>query len=283
MPIIFNSLLEAAGLDPYNVRLLRHTTKSKSMTPYKLWQKDPLLFEEYQSLQVAMPYRVGNKLASFVIDPSGDTLFVGLYVVNGIGVSPDGTRCLCTNEEYSGVNMYDISRTDLMTEYVGRLTIDWGPGTRRWFHLANNHQKPVRELRIAFKEIAFPGYFIFRCKLSDLTTLPNNWIDRLRQAKGVYVLTSETARKHYVGSAAGAGGFYQRWLQHAAVGGAAVGLQAHQAADYQVAILQVAAGFESDDDIVRTEHHWMDKLQTRGMGLNGQPKQDASNPPQPLP
>jgi hypothetical protein len=74
-----------------------------------------------------------------------------------------------------------------------------------------------------------------------------------------------------VGSAAGQGGFFERWKQHAKVGGDAVGFRSRESSEFQVAILQVSAGFETEDDIVRTEHAWMDKLQSRSMGLNGNP------------
>ncbi|TXN74899.1 hypothetical protein FV228_04990 [Methylobacterium sp. WL18] len=120
-----------------------------------------------------------------------------------------------------------------------------------------------------------------RLQDASAATEASSWIERLRGAKGVYVLASLRSGEHYVGSAAGKGGFHQRWLQHAAVGGDAVGLQAHGAADYQVAILQVAAGFETDDEIVNLEHRWMNKLQTRGMGLNGQPRVSGSEAPTP--
>ncbi|WP_267421671.1 GIY-YIG nuclease family protein [Methylobacterium sp. GC_Met_2] len=284
MPIMFNSLLKDAGIDPKGVRLVRHhDTRAECLrSPYSLWKEDPQLFEEYQCLQGGTPFQVGNHLASFVKTPQNETLFVGAYKVDALGVAPQGTTDLCTNHDCTGFNLYSISVISELSDYKGRLSIEWGQGYLAWYQLAHKQDKPIRELRIKFEEQPFPGYFLFRWKLNEINLLPVTWIDRLRAVKGIYVLTSLTSREHYVGSAASQGGFFQRWQQHAATGGAAVGLQAHGAADYQVAILQVAAGFESDDDIVRIENQWMAKLQTRGMGLNGQPRQNASTAPQGL-
>jgi len=113
--------------------------------------------------------------------------------------------------------------------------------------------------------------------LSELADLPLAWKAQLRAAKGVYVLTSATTREHYVGSATGRGGFFERWTQHAMVGGDAVGFKTLGPSEYQVSILQVSAGFETDDDILRTEYAWMEKLQSRSMGINGNPPAVATH------
>jgi GIY-YIG catalytic domain len=117
----------------------------------------------------------------------------------------------------------------------------------------------------------FPGYLTFRRRLSELVDLPLSWKTQLRAAKGVYVLTSATTREHYVGSATGEGGFFERWTQHAKMGGDAVGFRALTLSEYQVSILQVASGFETDEDILHVESTWMEKLQSRSMGINGNP------------
>jgi hypothetical protein len=51
MPIMFNAVLLAAGLDVGDVRLLRHKDRraSKGHTPYELWRDDRRQFDLYQS------------------------------------------------------------------------------------------------------------------------------------------------------------------------------------------------------------------------------------------
>ncbi|MGO4170307.1 hypothetical protein [Novosphingobium sp. YAF33] len=52
--LLFTDLLEKAGLDPADVRLLRHQTKAPTgRTPYGLWRDDRPAFEDYQSVQTA--------------------------------------------------------------------------------------------------------------------------------------------------------------------------------------------------------------------------------------
>lgn len=281
MPIKFNSLLDADGLDPKNVRLVRHhTTSRKHHSPYSLWRAAPIDFDRYQSVQSKAVFTVGNQVASFVRAPSGDTLFVGMYDVEALNVAPEGFIDPISGAVVAGLNLYSLTRLDALAEFRGKLTIEWGAGALAWVQLAGNQNKTVRELRLREIDEPYPRHILFRAKLSEIASLAPSWIERLRSARGVYVLTSAATGEHYVGSATGVGGFHERWLQHAAAGGAAVGLQAHQAPDYQVAILQVATGFETDDDIVRTENEWMRKLQSRTMGLNRQPQ--TALPPEPL-
>lgn len=279
MPIMFNSLLKEAGIDPENVRLVRHHFgKGAVRSPYSLWKENPAFFEEFQCQQGGDPFAVGNIIASFVVTPQGGTLFIGMYRVDSVSVAPSGMIDRSTNVDCGGVNFFNTTGLQELSEYRDRLSIEWGGGFQAWSQWASNQNKTVREIRLKFEDQPFPGYFLFRWKLNELSLLPVTWADRLKTVKGVYVLTSLKSGAHYVGSAAGQGGFLQRWQQHAAVGGDAISLQAHDAA-FQVAILQVASGFETEAEIVRIEHHWMDKLQTRGMGLNGQPRPDASETP----
>ncbi|GJD75661.1 GIY-YIG nuclease family protein [Methylobacterium goesingense] len=274
MPIMFNSLLVEAGVEPNTVRLVRHHTNAANVirSPYRLWRENVAAFEQYQNVQGQDRFEVGRKVASFVRSPAGETLFVGLYDVTALGVAPEGFLDPVTGANLEGYHLYEMEICEQLSEFRGRLSIEWGLGALAWVQLAHRQNKAVREIRIAFQDEPYPGHFLFRCRLSDVSSLPSVWIERLREAKGVYVLTSADSGEHYVGSAAGTGGFHQRWLQHAAIGGAAVGLQAHAAPDYQVAILQVAAGFESEADIVRIENEWMRKIQSRTMGLNRQPQ-----------
>lgn len=273
MALTFNMLLQDAGFDPHNVRIARHVDSSKKAkrSPYLLWRTDRPAFELYQSIQSQEKFRVGNFLASFVAAPGGRTLFAGMFHIDGIGMAPEGMRCPVRGHDVSGYRLYGISSDVRMSDLCGRLSIEWGAGALSWVQLAHNHEKRVSEIRLSFEEEPFPGYFHFRCSLSEISSLPASWVGRLREARGVYLITSLTTGSHYVGSAAGVDGFHGRWSQHVAAGGDAVAFEGLPPSDYQVAILQVSAGFESESDIVRTEHAWMNKLRSRSMGLNGTP------------
>jgi neutral trehalase len=54
MPIMFNSILRDSGINPKNVRLLRHKDAkraTKGRAPYLLWRDKRGQFELYQSRQ----------------------------------------------------------------------------------------------------------------------------------------------------------------------------------------------------------------------------------------
>ena len=76
--------LELAGLDPENVYLLRHHDPGR-LPPgrlYSAWLYEKEHFEHYQKNQKwEYRFRQGSNVASFVVAPAGETLFVGIYHV----------------------------------------------------------------------------------------------------------------------------------------------------------------------------------------------------------
>ena len=60
-------------------------------TPYNLWRAADGRLETYQRIQRRKVFDVGGLLASFVVTPSDETLFVGLYRVNNIAIAPTET------------------------------------------------------------------------------------------------------------------------------------------------------------------------------------------------
>ncbi len=207
-------------------------------------------------------------------------MFVGLYKVDGKGASDATDIDPSSNIPCPGIIKYEIARDNRLEDMQGRLVVDWGKGFLAWVQFADRNDKEILELLRSpdQEDKPFPGYFTFSCRLSELSYLAPEWIEKLRSAQGVYVLTSASTREHYVGSAAGLGGFFERWMQHAKAGGDAFAFKGLAPSQYQVSILQVSAGFDSADDIVRIEHAWMAKLQSRSMGLNGSPASAVSAP-----
>lgn len=273
----FTDLLVKAGLDPAQVRLLRHQTKAPSgRTPYVLWRDKKSAFDDYQSVQT-----IGNRgnlaaplWASFVVPPNGGTLFAGIYSAERKGmVGPEWIDPLYDAPGVSltagGLDRYDTGRPLLLEDYVGRLWIEWGAGTRSWIQRADRQNKVIVELTRTFREDAFPGYTHFVTNVSDIPSLPATWVAALRAARGVYLLTSARTREQYVGSAGGEGGFHGRWLNYAADGhGGNIGLKSSEPSDYQVSILEVCGSAASPEEILAIEQLWKRKLQSREMGLN---------------
>jgi hypothetical protein len=276
MPISFNHLLEAADIDPADVRLLRHKDKraDKGRTPYDLWYIDRPSFELYQSVQ-----NLDNEAklkapfwACFLGTPTGDTLFVGLYRAKNKGVlKKDLPKPHMEGVDKAGTcHVYDLAPDERLSDYIGRLFVAWGQGFLAWIQRADTSDKPVIELRRSeYKEPDFPGYLHFIKRLSELDALPTGWVTALRASRGVYLLTCPRTKEQYVGSATGGDGFWGRWQDYASTGhGGNVGLKSHDPSDYQVSILEVAGTAATTDDVLNMESLWKSKLQSKEMGLN---------------
>ena len=262
MPVMFNTILQQEGIDPAEVRLLRHqdTRAARLHTPYELWRDKRDSFDQYQSEQsIHNRSKFKHPLwASFVADPRGATLFVGLYSAKYIGLDKAGRY-----------DRYSLKLHAAMDDLIGKLYVDWGAGTRAWVQRAKERNKPVWEIRTAFKEEEFPGFGKFLKPLSEITMLPKSWIEALSKTRGVYLLSCPKTKEQYVGSATGEDGFWGRWQSYVRTGhGGNEGLKIREAADYRVSILETAGNQLSSADIIDLEQLWKAKLQSKEMGLN---------------
>lgn len=264
MAIGFNYLLEQAGLDLRDVRLVRHQdgrTKGAG-TPYALWMNRRSDFMEYQSVQsqrAASYFGTARYWAVFLGTPQRENLFVGIYEVLSKAPAPAGTMVLgvaLTDDEVR----YELRLTDYLEEYWSKLTIEWGKGALSWIQQPANQDKPIIEIRSKVAEPAFPGFLKLLMPLTEIEAVPQAWIERLAEAKGVYLITCPATSETYVGSATGEGGFFSRWRQHAAMGGDAVRFRTREPSDLHVSILEVAGSGVDADEIVKAEYRWIQKL-----------------------
>lgn len=276
MPFRFNMLLSEVGVNPAEVRLLRHQPQVAGRSLIDIWRADRAQLEAYQATQsvsnrarFARPY-----WAAFIGTWDGRTAFAGLY---GVGtpelveeelivpisgmIDPSGT-----------VDRYPTERLDLLEQYEGKLYIEWGGGSsgkRAWVQRAEAQDKIVTELRIDSVEAPFPGLMGIAAPLSALGDAPPAWAQRLAAARGVYLLTCPRDGSLYVGSATGEGGFWNRWAEYRANGhGGNVALKGRQASDFVVSVLQAAGSADTTDDILASEALWKRKLLSRELGLN---------------
>lgn len=272
---MLNDVLLTAGFDLGDVRLLRHKDNraARGRTPYELWRDDREKFDIYQSVH---GIRNVNKLrvaywASFIGTPADETLFVGIYSVQGRKLLEQDTPMPHRDDiDKAGTcHVYDLLLELRLSDLIGRLLIEWGPGDRAWVQRADKQNKQIIEIRREFKEPDFPGFLYFIEPLSKLEKLPTSWVAALQASKGIYLLTCPRTKEQYVGSATGQGGFWQRWLDYAQTGhGGDVALKSRDPSDYQVSILEVAGTSSTEEDIIRMEILWKLKLQSREMGLN---------------
>jgi len=275
MPIMFNTILREAGLPLSDVRLIRHKDKkaTRGRTPYELWRDNRPQFELYQSTQ-SIPNRkkfTAPYWAVFVVNLSEDTMFAGLYAVRYRGLlRKDTPRPHMEGIDEAGrCDVYDLTLQNTLSDLIGKLFIDWGPGALAWVQHADRKDKPITELRMAFHEPTFPGFMNFIQSLSKLDNVPKSWITALQSSRGIYLLTCPKTKEQYVGSATGEEGFWGRWQDYFQTGhGGNLGLKSRDPSDYQISILEVAGTSATTEDILRMEGRWQAKLQSREMGLN---------------
>lgn len=275
MPVMLNTILQSAGISPEDVRLLRHkdSNSDKGRSIYELWRDDLPSFDLYQSIQ---SFKNRKKLASkywasFVVTPSQETLFTGIYRVDSCKeLEKDSTRPHMEGVDKAGtVDKYILTLQPELKDLFGRLIIAWGDGERAWAQRADKQDKTVVELRKEFKEPDFPGYLKFIKRLLEMNTLPQSWISVFKSSRGIYLLTCPKTKEQYVGSASGADGFWGRWQDYIKTGhGGNVKLKNRELSDYQISILEVAGSSSTVEDILKMEVLWKDKLQSREMGLN---------------
>lgn len=276
MALTFNMLLRGEGIDPREVRLLRHQQTSKAgLTPYSIWRDDPAELERYQSAQPVdrRHYFKGRYWAGFVVPPDASTLFVGIFEIGDHKPVPadwrDPLHRLTSTQLGRELDLYEFRRLEEFDPYIGCLKIMWGDGKRSWNQRAHQQDKPIVELTQTFREPEFPGFTSFIGNLAALPNVPSSWIAALSATRGVYLLTCPRTKEQYVGSACGAGGFWGRWQNYVNTGhGGNVGLKSRTPSDYQVSILEVAGSAVTVDEIIAMEQLWKAKLQSREMGLN---------------
>lgn len=277
--LTFTDLLVFAGLEPAKVKILRHGETDKgARSPFSLWvlshEDGDKRFEAYQTYQKKGDTRLNRPhIASFVVSPHQESIFVGIYENRGsLGTPPEGTVCPvknhCLTENHQ---QYDLRRTNYLESYIGRLVIDWGKATRNWSHNAEKQEKPILYIKKTVESETFPGFEEFKWLTNELDRVPNSWKEVLKNSQGVYLLTCLDTGKRYVGSASGEEKFWGRWQSYFSTGhGGNKRMKAHKTSGYQVCVLEVAASGDSVERIIERENNWKEKLLTRhsDFGLN---------------
>ena len=267
--LTFNMILGDEHVDQAKVRLVRHNDRRHPERPtiYNLWRAQDGTFELYQRIQGKKRFKKGDLLASFVVTPRNETLFVGLYRVNGLKkAKPGDAKDPTSRKDAAGKYLYDIRRDERLAEYIGHLIIDWGSGFRAWIQNAVRKDKAVQEIRSEVSPPIFPGFTDFRCDLAEIRTMNSAWVEVLRSVKGVYLLACKKCGRQYVGSAKGEENLWQRLLSYAENGhGGNVELKKHDCGPMQATILEIVnAAF----GIEKIEESWKKKLLSREFGLN---------------
>jgi hypothetical protein len=157
MPITFNSILLDAGIDPSEVRLIRHKDNSakKGLSPYELWRDDRIKFDIYQSIQGFNNRKIlsFSYWAVFIVDENNKNMFAGLYSASYKNILEKDTPCPHKEgvEEAGTRDVYDLKLQESLSSFIGKLFIDWGLGYVAWIQHAAKNDKIVSENKLSLQ------------------------------------------------------------------------------------------------------------------------------------
>lgn len=168
---------------------------------------------------------------------------------------------------------FDLTLTDRLAAMQGRLVVSVRL-TPNYVRLAENLDAPVRALHETSRfDAAPPDWRLWVLSAAELRALPPGWAARLREWRGVYLVTDRpidrTYGARYVGSAYGKANLLGRWRTHVAgEAGVTAQLAARDPATFDFSILERVSPDMDVDTITALEHGWMRRLHTRTHGLN---------------
>ncbi len=293
MSIRFNQLLEAQGVDPTDVTILIHNTRSEPMRrllPSMVFER-PDVFDAYQSVhsgQVTATLRGRGFVASFVPVSADRMIFVGLYDV--MSHDPVMTSQIYADPRFQVIaddfgdaatamaiaqasdaeqTVFRMQLRDELRALRGRLQIEV-PGGRAYARLAENLDPIVTSVTEApVHATPAPDWDAFVVSAVEVRSLPASWRARLREWRGVYLIVDERDGARYVGAAYGADNLLGRWRDHiAGEHGTTVNLQDRDPTSFRFSILELVAPTATPDDVLACEGRWKIRLHTRRFGLN---------------
>ena len=102
------------------------------------------------------------------------------------------------------------------------------------------------------------------------------WHTAMSAVNAVYLIADRKEGTQYVGSAYGKDGLWGRWAEYIATGGHGGNKKMHQAMtenpqrchDLQFSVLQILSKSLSEDEIIKAETLWKNKLLTKEHGWN---------------
>lgn len=270
------TVFEAEGLDPTGIQLVRHKDRRfrrEGRTIFDVWFSDRERFENYQRIQSRKyAFDEGGLVASFVVSNSDETLFVGCYYVEARRFWTENDWCdpLWDPPSEGRDFIHELRLTEHMSDYVRRLVIKPWRDPINFVKRAKKCDPEVLEIKKSPDEEQFPSYISFRRQVNDLRVMFPAWTTRLREARGVYLLTFDDGMQ-YVGSATGELGFWQRWetyLRNGNGGNQVLIRDNRDAREAVVSILEVSGSASTRRQIFAQEMIWKGKLGPKAKPLD---------------
>lgn len=272
-----------AGLDPKMVKLARHPLSDKRIK----FCYDNGFFELYLRTQGKKMFKDGQYILNFVGTQGTTGHFEGCYLVKGVRSMEEITlpESFPIKPEKPPVFYYDLEKTDIMSDYVERLLIDWGKGARSWCQNGTTEKEiialmPHRNAQLVSQLTDFENIRLSFDELESIVLAPDfysEWVGALSTTYAIYLITDTKTGKQYVGSASGKDGLYGRWSNYVDTkhgGNKKIQLLLKRYPEryhkFQFSILQLlpkSLGVDKDR-ISKIESLWKNKLNSIEFGLN---------------
>ena len=276
--LYFSDVLRKVGLDPAKVKLIRHALTDKGFK--SCYDKNMVL--EYTRQQKSGFSKNYDYWCVFI---SGKGTLAKLFACYRVGNSvPDTPDAMPKDfphpEWFQGENAYfDLEHIDLLKDYEGRLTIDWGNSARMW-HQKGTTGKPIVAIQADEKKV-FSGFENLILTYDELKesvenpTIYEAWHTALSSVNAIYLIVDQETGKQYVGSAYGKDGLLGRWSCYVNSLHGNNKLMKEMICAYpesyhhfQFSILQILPKTVTDDEVIQTESLYKKKLLTVPFGMN---------------
>lgn len=247
------------------IKLVRHKDNRKE---YRDLIKDRELLIEYQKSQDKEVFSKIDYIISFVGQEGTKALFFGVFKINGV-------------KKREKDFLYNIEEVDILTEFIGRVIIDWGSATIKWDQYYDRNPKEVLEILPKGYLGNFPGLTNFVLEFEELRKLITNpdankdWKNHLSSVNGIYLILDKTTGNQYIGSANGNGGIWQRWTEYikTRTGGNKILIDLcrddkNYHKNFQFTILQTLPSNITQKEIIKIENLYKKKFGSKFYGLN---------------
>lgn len=244
-----------------------HLAITSGSSPIEAFFKNE--FRNWQEIQTKKNFECDMIIGLITYGPD-KWLFAGIYKV--IGGAPEGDHYKYITELIPGQDDI-IGRLIIHHKRKARASYLWGANIEDQFTLSE-----VLPKRLTIGK--FPGNNAVRIMYSELKIIIEQneptWFGALSNINGVYLITDTFNGKHYVGSAKGSEGIWQRWADYASDGhGGNKELKtileekgSEHKTHFQYSILEIADMQTPEELILKRESYWKDLLKSIEFGYN---------------
>ncbi|MCM8537164.1 MAG: GIY-YIG nuclease family protein [Lentisphaeraceae bacterium] len=228
-------------------------------------------FKEWQETQNNRNFQRKNILGLIRYQRNDLWLFSGVYEVINVSPLPNGQF------------KYVSKLADYGQELIGRLILQYKITSRAMYRNAETISELLQLYEIKPTPLSFSDFTSYKDVLLSRPQLevmfqqePPSWKAALSSVAGVYLQTDLSNGKHYVGSAYGLGGFWQRWRDYSnSYHGGNLGLKEIFKQNgglafhgFQYSILETVDIDTPKEEVIAIENRWKRQLQSIKFGYN---------------